>query len=288
MIIHRATLLFFSLITLAMALQAKGVQTVEGTYTFYAPSSMSVQQAEQEAVRRAQIKALADAFGRVIVENTISVLTEQDEHFYQVGNSLVKGEWIETIGTPKIERGFYDDGICITCTIKGKAREIVISKTDVDVKILCNHPDAKYEHTDFKVGDKLYMSFSTAEIGYVAVYLYDKENDKVMCLLPYLRDCNSVCSVQKDKKYVFFSKAMNELPVRAMEYKMGCNDESTVNTLYVLFSKREFDKPMLKEGENSRSVPSISYDKFQKWLTRCQMFDDSFMVIKRNITISKN
>ena len=58
---------------------------------------MSMQQAEQEAIRRAQINALASAFGRIIVENTTSIQTEQDELFYQEGNSHVKGEWIETI-----------------------------------------------------------------------------------------------------------------------------------------------------------------------------------------------
>lgn len=283
----RVILFFFCLIGLFVPLSAKSLQTTEGTYTFYAPASMSMQEAEQEAIRRAQIKALADAFGRVIVENTTSVLTEQDEHFYQLGNSLVKGEWVETIGKPKIERGFYDDGFFVICTIRGKAREIVSSKTDVEVKILCNHPDTKYEHTDFKAGDKLFVSFKSAEKGYISIYLFDKENNTVRCLLPYVRDTRSVNEVEKDKRYVFFSKSMNELPTRAFEYKMGCIDDNTVNTLYILFSKNEFTKPILKKDDNNRTLPYISYDKFQKWLTDCQTHDESFLVISRNIKISK-
>lgn len=269
-----------------MPLLAK-TKTVTGHYTYYAPATMSMQDAEQEAIRRAQINALAKEFGRIIVENTTSVLTEQDEHFYQVGNNHVKGEWIKTIGTPKIERGFYEDGFYITCTVKGEAREIVSTRTNVEVKILCNHPDADYEHTDFKAGDKLFVSFKTAEKGFIAIYLYDKENDKVMCMLPYLRDTRSVNAIEKDKKYVFFSKSMNELQSKALEYKMGCNNDNSVNTIYILFSKKEFTKPMLKSEENKRSIPYTSYEKFQKWLTDCQTQDDTFLIITKNIQITK-
>lgn len=283
---RRGILFFLSVLVWCMPLLAK-TEKVKGTYTFYAPPSMSMQEAEQEAIRRAQLKALADHFGRVIVENTTSVLTEQDEHFYQVGNSLVKGEWIETIGTPKIERGICDDGFYVTCTIEGKAREIVSSKTDVEVKVLCNNPNVDYEHTDFKAGDKLYVSFKTPEEGFIAIYLYDKEDDKVMCMLPYPRDTRSANAIEKDKQYVFFSKSMNVLPARAKEYKMGCNESSTVNTLYILFSKKKFTKPMLKSEENIKSIPYTSYEKFQKWLTNCQTHDETFLIIKKNIKITK-
>lgn len=282
----RALTFILCIIAVCVSLQGKNVK-VKGSYTFYAPRTMSLQDAEQEAIRCAQTDALAKEFGHVIVQNTTSVLTERDEHFYQLNNIQEKGEWIETIGEPKIERGFYDDGFCITCTIEGWAREIQSAKTDIDLKILCNHPNAEYEHTDFKSGDKLYVHFKSAEKGYIAIYLYDKENNKVMCMLPYMRDNSSVNAIDRDKKYIFFSKEMNELPSRAMEYKMGCSENSTVNTLYILFSKNEFTKPMLSTGEDRRSLPSISYEKFQKWLTKCQSNDESFMILKRNIKITK-
>ena len=282
----RAVIFVFAIIAMCVSLQAKNVR-VKGSYTFYAPASMSMQEAEQEAIRAAQLDALANEFGHVLVQNTTSVLTERDERFYQLNNIQEKGEWIETIGEPKIERSFSNDGFCIKCTIEGWAREIESAKTDIDFKILCNHPEAKYEHTEFKEGDKLYVHFRSAEKGYIAIYLYDKEKDRVMCMLPYLRDTHSVNSIEGDKKYVFFSKEMNQMPVRAKEYKMGCSADRTVNTVYILFSKKEFTKPMLTTDDSQRSLPSISYEKFQKWLIKCQSNDDTFMVLKRNIQISK-
>lgn len=264
---------------------AKSTKTIEGSYTYYAPPTMSMQQAEQEAIRRAQINALAKAFGSVIVENTTSILTEQDELFYQEGNSLVKGEWIETIGEPKIERGLDDNSFWVKCTIKGKAREIVSARTDIDVKVLCNHPDVNFEHTDFKNGDRLYVSIKTAENGYITIFLYDKKADSVSCLLPYPRDNNSVTAIMRDKKYVLFSKSRNELPAKAVEYVMNCTDAIETNTLYVLFSKKVFSKPSLNDNEGA--IKNLSYSRFQRWLTKCQSEDETFQVIRKNINISK-
>lgn len=284
--IQRHVYILFFLLCLNLSAAAKTIKTVEGTYTFYAPSTMSMQQAEQEAIRRAQINALASAFGRIIVENTTSIQTEQDELFYQEGNSHVKGEWIETIGEPKIERGFYENGFYVTCTIRGKAREIVSAKTDIEVKVLCNHPDATFEHTDFKDGDKLYVSVKAAENGYITIYLYDKEADRVSCLLPYPWDNNSVNAIRRDKKYVLFSKSLNDLPAKAVEYVMNCTGDLEVNTLYVLFSRKEFSKPSLNITGNKRTIGNLPYSQFQRWLTKCQTEDETLQVIKRNINIS--
>lgn len=286
--IRRIIIIFFCLLSYVLPSSAKSTVTVEGAYTFYAPSTMSMAEAEQEAIRRAQFDALQRQFGLVVVENTTSVSTEDDEHFYQEGNTHLKGEWIETIGTPEIKKGIYEDGFYVSCKIKGKAREIETSRTDIDVKILCNRPDTGYEHTSFKDGDKLYLSFKSADNGYISIYLYDKDSDKVSCLLPYISDTHSVNKIEKDKEYLFFSKEKNPFHVRALEYKMRCTDDISVNTVYVLFSKNEFSKPALTTGTSRKSLPSLSYDRFHKWLTKCLSEDDAFQVIKRNIEISKN
>lgn len=285
---HRLIYTLFLFCGICCAVAAKSIKTVEGTYTFYAPSTMSMQQAEQEAIRRAQINALANAFGRVIVENTTSIQTADDDLFYQEGNSLVKGEWIETIGEPKIERGFCEDGFYVKCTIKGKAREIVSTRTDIDVKVLCNHPDNNFEHTDFKDGDRLYVSLKSAENGYVTIYLYDKKEDVVSCLLPYPKDNHSVCAVERDKKYVLFSKQRNELPARAVEYVMNCSDDIEMNTLYILFSKKEFSKPSLNTDEGKNVIGNLTYTQFQRWLSKSMAENEGLQVINKNIKISKD
>ena len=267
-----------------LSLLARDIQVVEGTYTFVAPLTMSYQEAEQEAIRRAQLNALAKAFGRIIAESSTSVVNGQDELFYQEGNSQVKGEWIETIGHPRIERSFSDDGIIITCTIKGRARELNSVKTQLNCKVMCNQPESNFESADFKAGNRLYVGLTAAEGGYLAIYLYDSKADEVSCLLPYPNDSGSVCSIKKDKPYVFFSKAKNELPVKAVEYVMNCTDEVEVNTLYVLFSKKDFSKPTLT---HSNSIGHLRYADFQRWLVKSQSNDETLQVIKKSIRISK-
>lgn len=276
-----ALLLFF---TSCSWLVAREVKVVEGSYTFVVPPTMTYQEGEQEALRRAQLNALAKAFGRIIAESSTSVVNGQDELFYQEGNTQVKGEWLETIGTPKFERSFSDDGIIIKCTVKGRAREIKGVQTQLDCKVLCNQPEAAAEQLDFQSGNRLYLKFLAAEGGYLAVYLYDSKADEVSCLLPYPTDSHSVCNVKKDHPYLFFSKARNELPVRAVEYVMNCTDEVEVNTLYVVFSKREFSKPTL---DRSSQIGHLSYADFQRWLVKSQSNDETMQVVKKSIRISR-
>ncbi len=274
-----ALLLFF---TYGLLLVAREVKVVEGTYTYVVPPTMSYQEGKQEALRRAQLNALAKAFGRIIAESSTSVVNGQDELFYQEGNTQVKGEWLETIGTPEFERSFSDDGIIIKCTVKGRAREIKSVQTQLNCKVLCSQSETAIEQLDFCSGNRIYLSFIAAENGYLAVYLYDSKADEVSCLLPYPTDVNSACSVKGDYSYLLFSKAHNEMPGRAVEYVMNCTDEVEVNTLYIVFSKREFAKPTL---DRSSQIGHLSYADFQRWLVKSQSNDESMQVVKKNLRI---
>ena len=74
---------------------------VSATYTYYAPETMSVEEAKRVALDRAKIQAIADEFGTVVSQSTTTVISnkngESDTQVFSLGGSDVKGEWIETI-----------------------------------------------------------------------------------------------------------------------------------------------------------------------------------------------
>ncbi len=270
---------------------AQKIKIVEGTYTYYAPSTMSLQQAEQEALRCAQIEALANEFGTLVAQSSLSVTTSGygwGDKFYQEGASLVKGEWIETLGEPQFERGFYDNGLFVKCTVKGKAREIVSAKYDLDVKTLRNIPELNFQSNEFKKGDKIYLALKSSVDGCLAVFLHDKTNDDVLSLLPYKHDDMNVVRVEKDVCYTFFSKKKNRLGLRFnKEFVLGCEREQEVNVLYVVFSKNEFEKPLMDEDGAKNSLKTLAFDDFNSWLAKSIARDKDMQVEKRTIMIFK-
>ena len=260
---------------------------MSGTYVYYVPETMTMQQAKQEALRRAQIEALAKEFGTSVSQSTSVQSSDESESFYQEAASLVKGEWIETIGEPVYERGFQGDDVYIKCTVAGKAREIKTSRVELDVKVLRNGTEERYEATDFIDGDKIYLHFNSPADGFLAIFLHDVQHDVVSCLLPYKRDDISVVKVKGDEDYVFFSKRMNTLGLNTQEYIMGCGDERELSTLYIVFSRNEFVKPSLSDTKQRSVLKHLTFDDFNSWLSKMQARDKDIQVEKRIISISK-
>lgn len=283
---RRDLVLFLFLSCIAGALYAQKVKSVSGSYLYYVPETMTIQEAKQEALRRAQIDALAAEFGTTVSQSTAVHMSQKSESFYQEGAALVKGEWIETVGEPEFERGFHGDDMYIRCTVKGRARAIKSSKADLGVKVLRNGTGVRYEASEFADGDKIYLHFNSPVDGYLAVFLHDTENDVVSCLLPYRRDNIPAVKVEGDEDYVFFSKQMNTLGLRAQEYVMGCANEHETNTLYVVFSRNEFVKPSLDDGRQKSELKHMNLEDFTSWLSRSQVRDKDMQVEKRIISLT--
>ena len=265
----------------------KGKQIVKNT-TWKIPPGMSDAKAEKEALRRAQIEALAKEFGTSVSQSSLSFSSDKGEEFYQEGVGLVKGEWIETIGEPVFERGFDNNLMYIRCRVKGKAREIKNSKVELEVHVLCNVPDDRYENSEFHNGDNIYLHFEAPVDGYLAVFLYDDINDVVSCLLPYRRDkCGSV-AIKADKPYFFFSKEKNVLGLRTEEYSMGSQKELEINTLYMVFSKNEFTKPTLEAEEGRTVLKHLTFEKFNQWVVKLQAQDADAQIEKRVLSIYRD
>lgn len=146
----------------------------------------------------------------------------------------MKGEWIETIGEPMYDIQFKNHHIAVTCLVKGKAREITTAKIEFIAKPLRNGTSLKYEATEFRDGDDLYLYFQSPVNGKLAVYLHDEMSQTVYCILTYKRTSDvSSYSVDANKEYVFFSKKSVEKTDRLMvvEYTLSCKDEKEFNTI---------------------------------------------------------
>ena len=95
-----------------MAATDNKVKEVKGTYQYYVPRHIARDQAEQIALERAMIEAIAREFGTVLSLNTQMDMRSSKKgesvDFYSTASSLVKGEWVETIGVPKF--GLVIDG----------------------------------------------------------------------------------------------------------------------------------------------------------------------------------
>ena len=278
-------LLFFSLLSFT-SLFAQKVVTVEGTYLYIVPETVSLKEAKEKALYNAQVQAMADEFGTVISRRSLFVSDSKQDDFYIEGDAAVKGEWIETIGAPTFECGFHNEELYVRCTIKGKARELKVAKVELEIDVLRNGFAPEMSSTDFKSGDNIYLRFKSPVEGYVAVYLHDKTNDEVMSLLPYKRDRISALKINADEDYVFFSKEHNTYGLYVKEYELLCNDALEENTLYVVFSTNEFSKPSLLAAEDRNALNHLNFENFNSWIAKSQTYDSNMQVEKFGISIS--
>ena len=81
---------------------AQRTAVVTATATYEAPLNMSPIEAEYEAVRHAQINAIAREFGTIVTSESHNYMRENNsissDDFFSYGEMDVRGEWLETIG----------------------------------------------------------------------------------------------------------------------------------------------------------------------------------------------
>lgn len=284
---------FFALFALfSIGLSAQKIKTVSGTYEYHAPKNISMEEAERIALERAKLQAIADEFGTLVSQSNFTSVSnrngESDVDFFSLGSSEAKGEWIETLGKPQFNRSFdEDDNLIIRVTVKGRIREINRAQIAIEAKVLCNGTDLKFERSDFRNGDDLYLYFKSPVDGYLNVYLLDEATKTVYCLLPYRKSRQGAVFVKHDEDYLFFSKkAAGMYSSEVDEYVMTCSRNMERNILYVMFSPNEFAKSSLEKSPNTRPH-QIAWIDFQKWIKRNRSRDDDFNVKAIEITIKK-
>lgn len=273
-------------------LMAQKIQKVSGEYTYYAPSNVTLDQAKHIALEQAKIQLIADEFGTVI-GNTNIIRTENknglsDVQMISLGQTEVKGEWLETIGDPEYEVGYKNDMLFVKVTVAGRIREILTASIDIKTKVLRNGTEDRFQSNEFKDGDEMYLSFHTPVDGYLTVYLYDGDNN-VFCLLPYQSQEAGQISVKAHKPYVFFSGKHSEdiQSYLVDEYVLTCSKEMEFNRLYVIFSPNRYTKASDSQSDEVNVPRYLEFKDFQQWLSKCRVHDLDMTLRIEDITITK-
>lgn len=282
------------MLTTFIGLSAQQTRKVRGEYTYYAPENVTLEEAKRTALERAKIQTIANEFGTVLSQTNTTFIENIDGKssvdFQSLAASDVKGEWIETIGEPMYNISYKQGMLVVKVEVEGRVREIKGTKVDFTAKILRNGTEDRFESSEFKDGDDLYLSFSSPTDGYVSVYLIDTERD-AYCLLPYPEDKDGKVLVEHGKRYVFFSindKPKKE-PTPVHEYKLTCDKGMETNFIYIIFSPNVFTKAsdaVVEQAEEEDELPHmLPFTDFQNWLERCRRRDKEMSVEVRQITI---
>ena len=267
---------------------AQKSKTVSGEYVYHVPENVGLEEAKRTAVERAKIQLIADNFGTVVHQSNATLVRNIDGDsqidFLSAGGSEVRGEWIETIGTPAFSTAIENDHLVVTVDIKGKIREIASAKVEIKTLTLRNGVEEKFESTSFRNGDDIFLSFATPVGGYVAAYLVDEE--RAFCLLPYLTQTDGNLRVNANTEYTFFSKkkAPEELARYTREYKMTCSRSQELNHIYIIFSTTPFVKPL--DSSNDKELPrELSSQDFLKWLSSNRSKDVNMIYNRIDVTV---
>lgn len=273
---------------------AQKPKVVKGEYTYYPPSTQSFDEARREALYRAQMQILADTYGTMMNMSSTTVVqnsgAKSDVDMFSLGESTVKGEWIETIGEPEFTTSVTGNGmLSIKVIVTGKVREIKEYKADFEVKVLRNGLEDKFENSEFQEGDDMFVSFRCLTEGYLTIYLYDGESS-VYCLLPYQNQSSSVIETEAGRKYVFFSCMHADYGVQASlidEYTLTCSKSLEMNRMYVVWSPDSFIKAM--DSIEDAGMPRVlDLKSFQNWLSKLRVQNNKVAVKTVDIVIKKN
>ncbi len=313
---HTFFLIIFSLsFQYFLAQDIKVIKTKGEAIIQWYPEIESKKKAKQRAFEQAKINALENAYGILVTQgNTIYVenkktgeKTETNTVFKMIGSTAVKGEIIEIKETnyKEIKKKEKVNGKKHEVTYY-KCKVILDSKELVDTKIAIeSYPlnSSKYIKpvTDFNVGDDLFLFFQSPINGFLTVYLDDGEN--AQCLLPYRKmpeGFEEAMPIKADKEYVFFSDKpehnyFDDDFFAEDIYELYTKEKQEINRIYVIFSKKPLNKPILKNTEHEKSfvdidkenyeLPKIiSSNSFQKWMIKIQQIRNDLVI--KNIMIN--
>lgn len=272
-------------------LYAQKRQKAYGEYIFYVPETMSLEQARHIALERAKIQILAEKYGTVIDAASASMIRNENGNStintQTYSKSLIKGEWLETIGEPEYLTKYANGQLVLEVRVCGIVREITESKIDVKTRVLRNGIDERFEGTDFNEGDEMFISFQAPVEGYLAIYLHDG-NGSVYRLLPYSRQSQPSIKIEEGKRYIFFSsEEADGIPEELVdEYVMTCTKDIEINRIYIIFSPNRFTKAA-DDFADSTTPRALKYENFTNWLSCCRMSDKEMTVSAKDIMIRK-
>lgn len=271
---------------------AQKSRKVSAEYTYYAPSSVSVDEAKRTALDRAMTQALADAFGTQIMQTTSTLVTNDSTasgtSMLSTGRSEVGGEWIETIGTPYYNIAYESGMLVVTVAVTGKARPLSREHVALTARVLRGGTEPRYEADSFNSGDDLYLNFQSPVDGHLLVYLIDHAADKAYCLLPYSGSADAAQSVAHDTPYTFFraESAPPELRQTVDEYTMTCRSGVEHDDIVLIFSPQPLTKS--NTSQTSAELPrELAKADFERWRAGLMAARPDVQIINKSITIKR-
>lgn len=289
----------FLLMIIAFNLHAQQIHKSIGESLIRLDPSSTFNQVAEKAIDEAKANAIENQFGIYVEEQTEQITLNEQSTFNVYGTTKVKGEWIETIGTPEISTIIQEEDTrfgkqnvtYIKCKIFGKVREIM-PKAILQYEIL-NAPNLQSRTKDFINGEQLYIYFKSPVDGYLSLFLEDDEG--VYRLLPYMKmnpDYKNGVPVLGDVEYTFFSPALNFYSKSIVDEMIMTltKEKLEYNYIYIVFSEDKYIKPSLKKSFKSkeRIIPSsLSKWEFDRWLANNKVSSTSFQLIKKRISIKE-
>lgn len=264
--------------------------TVSVEYVFVPSADMSLTEAREKALERAKIKAVEDEFGTYVSQFNTTVIDNVDGsgsmQFLSYGGSELKGEWIETIGTPEYELVSDGTELAVKVKVRGKVREIKDNRVPTDVKIFRNGFDPGNETVQFVAGDSFYMSFASPANGFLAVYLVDQD-ERAYCLVPYQAQQDGTFPIKANHCHLLFSRAEKEESATfADELIMDTPLEEERNRIFTIFSPNKFFKAVDKATD--ADLPrNLSFGQLDSWIAQIRKNDPQLSVSISSITIKR-
>jgi hypothetical protein len=270
-------------------------------------SSMSLDNAKKEALACAQKDALSKAFGTKIIQEDIMRSSTQSNgqqikgatSYQSIGKSELGGEWLETTGTD-FKRQTNDAGDeFLTCVVSGKVRELKRKAVSFQSFPVFMAGDKTTRTEEFNNDQHFYLYFKAPRNGHVSIYLDDGKN--TFQLLPY-KTSDQVCfPVNADQEYYFFSRnhPTVQIPLQTNtkidEMQLTTDAELERNSVYIIFSSENIDKPLLESDNGMLSgtdriqgytVPKYTpTEKFIEHLQQLRKANGNIEVLKIGISI---
>ncbi|MBD5315522.1 MAG: hypothetical protein HDS08_05115 [Bacteroides sp.] len=270
---------------------AQKTAMVTATYTYYAPESMSVEEAKHIALDRAKTDAIAAEFGTTVTQSNTVVTTNtngvSDTRLYSAGGSEVVGEWIETTTPPSYDIS-YDRGVLtVNVTVKGRIKEIDRSAPDIEIATYRNAISPNNLTEDFRDGDDFYMTATPSTDGFLVAYLLDEKCHTVYRILPYQQAKERNVKLNEGITATFFSTDGVDAITRAIidSYSMTCDNPVEFNRLYILFSESPISVSNAENRHDDDMPFEIDEDRFYNWLLK-KRSTQGIRVIERPLKIT--
>lgn len=271
-------------------LHAQREITDRGTFSYVIPKNVTLDQAEVFAVESAKLSIIADNFGTVVGSNANLLISNRGgvssvESLILAGTE-VRGDWIATIGEPKITRKVVNNEFVLDVTIQGRIREIVSAPIEFHARVLRNGVTDNCVSERFNEGDRMYISFQTPEDGYLSIYMTD--GTIVQCLFPYDGLSAEHMEVQAGRRHVFFSKdhSGDIDPFMVKDLTVSCNTDNEHDRIYMIFSPHKYAKAVDYSNE-SVMLRELSFEEFHSWLSRLRRMDKDLTYKAFDIIINR-